>query len=827
MKSNLMKRPIYNILAGSLLFLTWCPFLTADEGLPQARSTLTLLQINDVYTALPVDGGSAGGLARVATLKQQIAGEGRTVELLLCGDFLSPSIASSVFKGRQMMEAFDRAGVDLAILGNHEFDFGPDILRQRMSEAKWTWLVSNIFEEKTGRPLGGYPTVLLKDYGGMKVGYLGLCLGGDEISADRRVGLRIDDPIAVGEKLVAELQKQGAEVIIALTHLDYADDRRLALRCPAIDIILGGHEHEASTTWVGRTLISKADSDARTVARIDLLPGEGGEKPEIQFELVPINASLADDPETALIARDYEDRLGMALEVEVGLCRTPLDAVAESVRSGESNLGNLLTDAMREDTGTAIAILNGGSIRSNQVFRPGTLRMKDLVAIHPFGGTVCVVEGPGSLIVEMLNHGVGRLGESVGRFPQVSGISFRVDPGAPAGDRVREVKVGDELLDPARVYKFAVGDYMLKGGDGYQMLTSAKVVINAESGNTLPDVLESYIRKRGEVAPEIEGRIRFAGDDVPEMTKVPVILDTDMGIDSVMGLLYLLREPTVDLKAVTISHGTADVDRGAANCLRVLELTGDRAIPVARGPNAPLRGERAFPDFWKEQANTLGETRLPEAKAELSSLSAPEMLVKVIQESETPVTIITMGPLTNLALALEKDSSLAPKIKELVAMGGAVNGPGNIDKPYVGIRNGVSEWNLYLDPQAADTVLKSGIKVRLIPVEATRLLPVTPAFRDKVREAKRDMTSELLLGLLNAVEEGIDGGWFYFWDTMAAVSAIHPEVMGSHEETISVTLEEGPNLGQTRIDPGGSAVMVSEEANPEVFEREFLQTILD
>lgn len=822
-----MNRHVSVSLAGFLFLVASIPFLAADEGLPQAKSSLTLLQINDVYSALPVDGGNSGGLARVATLKKQIKADGRTVELVLCGDFLSPSIASSVFKGRQMMEAFDRTGVDIAILGNHEFDFGPDVLRQRMLEAKWTWLVSNIREEKTQRPIGDYPTVLVRKYGDLTVGYLGLCLNGDEISPDRRVGIRIDDPLAVGEKMVAELKKQGAGFIVAVTHLDYADDRRLAKRCPDIDLILGGHEHKASTTWVGRTLISKADSDARTVARIDLLPGETGERPEIQFQLIPIDASLADDPETALIARDYEDRLGMALEVEVGLCRTPLDAVSENLRSGESNLGNLLADAMCEDSGTGIAIINAGSIRSNQVFRPGTLKLRDLVAIHPFGGTVCKVEGPGSLILEMLNHGVGRLGESVGRFPQVSGLSFRVDPAAPVGDRVREAKVGSEPLDPAKTYTFAVGDYMLRGGDGYSMLAAAKVIINPEAGNAIPDVLESYIRKRGEIAPKIEGRIRIAADGIPVLTKTPVILDSDMGIDSVMGLLYLLREPSVALKAITISHGTADVDKGAANCLRVLELTGNRAIPVAAGPNAPLEGTRAFPDFWKEQANTLGETRLPEAKATLNPLSAPEMLVKILSESPTPVTVVAMGPMTNLALALEKDPGIAGKIAEIVAMGGAVDGPGNVDKPFVGIRNGAAEWNMYLDPRAADVVIRSGVKVRLIPVEATRLLPVTPAFRDKVREAKRDMTSELLLGLLDAVEEGIDGGWFFFWDTMAAVSAIHPEVMGSHEETISVILDEGPTLGQTLVDPKGTRVMVGEEVNPDAFETEFLQTILN
>lgn len=800
----------------------------ADEGLPQARSALTLLQINDVYTALPIDGGKTGGLARVATLKKSIAGEGRKVELILCGDFLSPSIASSVFKGRQMIEALSATGIDLCILGNHEFDFGPDVMKQRMSEAKFTWLVSNVFDAGSGQPIGNYPTLLLREYGGTKVGYFGICLNGDEISRDRRTGIRIDDPLTTGEKLVAELKRQGAEVIVAITHLDYADDRRLAKLCPDIDIILGGHEHAASTTWVGRTLISKADSDARTAARIDILPGGAGERPEIQYELVAINESIAEDPVTAKVAHDFEDQLGMALEVEVGFTHTPLDAIADHVRSGESNLGNLLADAMREDTGTEIAIINAGSIRSNKIFPTGPLRMKDLVAIHPFGGTVCIVSGPGSMIIEMLNHGVGRLGESVGRFPQVSGIRFRVNPKAPAGDRVRDVMVGDVSLDPEKLYTFAVGDYMVRGGDGYAMLGAAKIVRDPEAGSTLPDVLDAYLRNHSrEISPKVEGRISFAGDDAPTLTKRPFLLDTDMGIDSVMGLLYLLREPSVDLRAVTISHGTADVDRGGENCLRILELTGHRALPVAIGENGPLEGSRAFPDFWKEEANSLGHTTLPKATAKLNTLAAPELILSVLRESDKPVTIVTMGPLTNLAEALRQDPAIVSKIAEIVAMGGAVSGPGNIDKPFVGVHNSVAEWNFYLDPQAADLVLKSGVKVRLIPVEATKTLPVTPEFLVRLNASKRDQTSELLLSLLGAVSEGIESGWFYFWDTMAAVSAVHPEVMGNHEATISIITEEGSALGQTLLDPAGTEVRISGEFNAETFENVFLKTVLD
>lgn len=805
------------------------------EGLPQARSILTLLQINDVYTTLPIkktaDGGRVyhvGGLARVANLKKKIEGEGREVELILAGDFLSPSVASSVFKGRQMIDTFTAAGVDIGILGNHEFDFGPDVLKQRMSEAKWTWLVSNVFDEASGKPLGGYPTLLLREYGGVKVGYFGICLNGLEISPDRRIGVRIDDPVETGEKMVAALKEQGAEIIVAVTHLNYVDDRRLAKRCPDIDVILGGHEHDASTTWVGRTLISKAESDAVTAARIDFLPGENGERPEIQFELIPVNDEIADDAATALVARDYEDRLGIALEAEVGSTRTPLDAVSKSVRSGESNLGNFLADAMREDTGAPIAIINGGSIRGNQVFPAGTLRVKDLVAIHPFGGTVCLVEVTGSTILAMLESGVSRIGEDVGCFPQVSGISFRVDPNAPVGGRVSEAKVGDAALDPGQSYQIAVGDYMVRGGDGYTMLAEAKILRNPEAGNVIPDVIEAHIRALGgEIAPKIEGRIRIAGGDAPALTKRPFLLDTDMGIDSVMGLLYLLREPSVDLKAITISHGIADVDKGAANCLKVLELAGKREIPVAAGAKGPLQGTRSFPGFWKEQANTLGETRLPEAKTQLDSLSAPDRILAVLSESKEPVTVITMGPLTNLAQALAKRSEAAAKIEQVVAMGGAIDGPGNVDNPFVGIRNSVAEWNFYLDPQAADIVLRSGVKLLLVPVEATKTLPVTSEFRQQVAAAPRNATSGLLLGLLDAVGESIDGGYYYFWDTMAAVAAAKPEVMGNHDLPISVVTEEGPVLGQTLSSPDGVNVRVAEEFNRGTFEKEFLSTVLD
>jgi 5'-nucleotidase len=121
----------------------------ADLGSPRATAPLTILQLNDVYSITPVDGG-IGGLARVATLKQKLAASGRRPFLMLAGDFLSSSVESTVFKGEQMIATLNAAGLDVATLGNHEFDFGVDMLLKRMSEATFQWVISTVIDRQTG-----------------------------------------------------------------------------------------------------------------------------------------------------------------------------------------------------------------------------------------------------------------------------------------------------------------------------------------------------------------------------------------------------------------------------------------------------------------------------------------------------------------------------------------------------------------------------------------------------------------------------------------------------------------------------------------------------
>ena len=493
------------VIAVLIVLFGWAPASAQDEpGSPRVNAPLTILQLNDVYSTVPVDG--AGGLARVATLKKQLAAAGRTPLLIMAGDFLSPSVASSVFQGEQMIAALNVAGLDIATLGNHEFDFGDDILIQRMQQAKWTWVVSNVVDTKTNKPIGGALPYVVRDVGPLKVGFIGLCLTTEEISMQKLTHTQVLDPLAAAAKYLPLLKKEGANVIVAVTHLAFAEDRRLVTRFPEIDLVIGGHEHYAITTTEGRTLISKAGSDARFVARIDInrRPPETVER---FYELIPINSSIPDDPDTAAVVKSYEDRLGPALDEIVGETTVPLDADTVRLRANETNIGNFFADAARADVGADVAIVNSGTIRGDRVYPAGPLSKRTILAMHPFGNVICKIEAPGGVIVEALENGVSRYPATAGLFPQVSGLTFRFDPSAPAGSRVREVSVAGKPLDPKATYTIAVHDFMLKGGDGYAMFAGQKVLIGPETGNLLVSALERLVADKKIISPAIEGRI--------------------------------------------------------------------------------------------------------------------------------------------------------------------------------------------------------------------------------------------------------------------------------------------------------------------------------
>jgi 5'-nucleotidase len=475
-----------------------------DDTHPRNAAAVTLLQINDVYSMLPVDG--VGGLARVAALKHDLAAAGRTPLLLLAGDFLSSSVASTVFKGAQMIDALNSVGLDIATLGNHEFDFGFDVLLQRMAEARFQWVVSNVIDRQTGRPVGGAAPYLVRTFGTLRVGIIGLCLTTEGMPRDRLARIELVDPLDAAATYLPVLRNQQVDVIVALTHLTYAEDRALAERFPEIDLIVGGHEHVPIASTVGRTFISKAGTDARFVARIDL-NRRGPRAVERFYELVPITGAVREDPRTAEIIDSWEARLGTEMARPIGRTSVALDGTNTRVRSGETNLGNLIADAMRAEVAADIAMVNSGGIRGDRVYPAGPLSRRTLLEIHPFGNIVCKLAVPGRVVLQALAFGASKLPAAAGQFLQVSGMTYRIDLTAPPESRVRDVNVGGTPLDANKSYTIAVPDYLLQGGDGYTMFDGYAPLVPPDTGRPMVSVLETFIVAQGEVAPAVDGRI--------------------------------------------------------------------------------------------------------------------------------------------------------------------------------------------------------------------------------------------------------------------------------------------------------------------------------
>jgi 5'-nucleotidase len=500
--------------------------LLAQQPQGPATTTITILQLNDVYQVSPVDRGRRGGIARVATLQKGIRAQSPNTLFLLAGDFISPSVASRLFRGKQMVAALNASGLDVATFGNHEFDFGPDALRERMKESRFAYVVANVFDKQTGKPFGGASEYLIREMGGVRVGIFGLVLTDTATLSAPGPGVRFDDPIAVGKRLSRELRRQGVDVVIALTHLPMRDDKRLAAEGD-IDLIVGGHEHELLESIAGRTLITKMGSDARNLGRIDLnmAPSSSASargavrlrgrlaRPtrfkldSVDLQAIPVTDSVKDDPEVAVIVNGYETQLNASLGEVIGKTSVALDARASVIRHGESNLGDFLADVYKQALGADFALVNSGGIRSDATYGPGDLTKKDILSILPFENTLVKVRVTGAHVKRLLENGVSVVPQEDGRFPQVSGLSFTYDAGRPAGSRVISIAVDNKPIEPEKSYTMVVNAYVLGGGDGYDF-KDAEVLIKPEDGPIEPDVVMEAIRKGGAIDPRVEGRIR-------------------------------------------------------------------------------------------------------------------------------------------------------------------------------------------------------------------------------------------------------------------------------------------------------------------------------
>ncbi|XXF80063.1 bifunctional UDP-sugar hydrolase/5'-nucleotidase [Myxococcaceae bacterium GXIMD 01537] len=481
---------------------------------------LTVLHLNDVYQFTPVERGRAGGLARAATLVKEARKESADTLLLFAGDTLSPSVESQVevkgeaLKGRQMMDAWNALGVDYGVLGNHEFDFGDEVLRERLRESDFPWLGTNVIDTRTGQPFEGTVGTVMREVGGIRVGLLGVLLPETKESSKVGPDTRIDDFCATAQREVPRLRAQGAQLVVALTHLDNAQDQQFA-RCAAVDLIIGGHDHARFEDRASGAPIFKVAADALELGRVTLDVGaRTGKVHNVAWEVIPITDQVPEDETFASSLRHY-DALMAELSRPVGTTEVLLDARNTATRTGETNLGSFIADTLREAAGADVALVNGGFIRADTLFTPGVLTRRDMLAILPFRDEVVVVDVSGATLRKALENGVSLSAEDArpGRFPQVSGLRFSFDASRPKGQRVLEVTVAGKPLREDAIYSLATLRFIAGGKDGYSMLKGAPTRPALKDGRPPVEVLSTAVTTESPIAPEADGRIHRLGSE--------------------------------------------------------------------------------------------------------------------------------------------------------------------------------------------------------------------------------------------------------------------------------------------------------------------------
>jgi len=475
---------------------------------PEDVVSITILHVNDLHGALrpkQTKAGETGGAANlVGLIDRERASAPGPVLLLDAGDALQGTYISNLNRGQAVVEVMNAAGFDAATLGNHEFDWGQDVLWKRIDQARYPYLAANLELCGDGLPEGVQPYVVL-DADGVRIAVLGLTYHdlSSIVMASAIQGLCSLPPAETVRRYLPELQEK-ADLVIVLSHLGIAGDRALARAVPELPLIIGGHSHVAPSGGerVGDTVIVHAGAYGErlglTVVRYDL---DQRKIVEIDAgrETIAVHGGTPNAQVAAIVDRwgAEADRRG---NDTVGQAVRPLRAR----RSTETALGNLITDAMRAaDLGDGriadVAMHNDGGIRAD--LDAGPITFAELYAVLPFDNILVGLDLTGEQVKAMLEDGIGSMGSEI----QVSGLRFSYRMGGRSGRRVTQVEVGGQPLDPACTYRVVTINYLHTHPQYADSLGKGTQVTY---GPLCLDAVVQYLRAHSPVDPVVEGRIQ-------------------------------------------------------------------------------------------------------------------------------------------------------------------------------------------------------------------------------------------------------------------------------------------------------------------------------
>lgn len=493
---------------------------------------IVILHTNDVH-------GGIDGYASVAALKDAYEAAGAQVLLMDAGDFIQGSTSVNVSQGANAVELMNMAGYDVATTGNHEFDYGYANLKTLMEQAEFPILAANAFTAEGELAMDEANTTF--QLGDVTVGVFGLATPETATKAhpaklEGVTFLAEEDLFDCAQEQVDELTAEGCDYIICLGHLgidaESTGNRSIDLleNVTGIDVFIDGHSHSEQsdiaevtdgTGMVGDTILTSTGTKLENIGVVDIAADGTIAATTIPMEDVTATEGFTPDQAIADRVAEINAQIEEEMGVVIGTSEVNLNGVKEEVRAGETNLGDLVTDAMLWQAGldneaVDAAITNGGGIRAS--ISAGDITKQFVNDVLPFGNTLYVIELTGAELLEALEASTFVTPEPEGGFPQVAGMEFVVNTGADfdAGElypgttfhepnsinRVSILTVGGDAFDVNATYTIVTNDFMAAGGDTYYAFSAAGS--GYDTGVPLDQVVMDYI------AEELNGTVTAA-----------------------------------------------------------------------------------------------------------------------------------------------------------------------------------------------------------------------------------------------------------------------------------------------------------------------------
>jgi len=480
------------------------------------RVTLQILTVNDFHGALMENGKNPGAAKLVELLKEEESANPEGTLILSAGDMFQGSPDSNLLQGKPVIDIMNYVPFTAMTLGNHEFDWGLDVLKARMAQAKFPFVCANILDRKTGKPVDFIAPYCMVERKGLKIAIIGLATPETAYKANPKLvsGYIFEDPVKVVNALVPKLKKSGADMIIVLTHLSSWMDQQgnitgdaavLAQQAKGIDAVVSGHSHQTVSGKVNGIPVVQANNLGRAAGNIELVFDTTSRR------VVDASVNVTTLPQPGLTADSNVEKMLAKEQAEVApIKNTVVGKSAHELSHDrgeytETILGQWVTDVMRQAAGADIAFENSGGLRTS--LHAGAITMGNLYEVMPFDNTLVTVDMTGKQVLDVLKHGI--MNQKIGMV-QYSGMKIRYSPEAEENSRFVITMPDGQPLQMDKIYKVVTNDFMASGGDGYTTFSQGKNVTDTEL--PLRDIIADALKKAKVVD--------FSGDDRWQVQKV-------------------------------------------------------------------------------------------------------------------------------------------------------------------------------------------------------------------------------------------------------------------------------------------------------------------